>query len=134
MGRWQLTRQLRDEWACLSGSASGELTLRLNDNHITWHEQGTLLWGGSRLPFSRDYVLRAEQQGWWVYFSDGRPFHPWTPGRWVDHPCRDDVYRGVITLAGKDAWQTDWELRGPAKRQRITTQLLRVSASDEAAS
>jgi hypothetical protein len=130
LGRWQLTRQIVDEGAGLSGTASGELTMLDEDDHLLWREQGTLLWNGLRLPFTRAYRLRRVDDRWWVYFEDGRPFHLWRPGNWVEHPCSEDVYRGLITIAGPDAWQTDWELRGPTKQQRITTQFSRPKAAD----
>jgi hypothetical protein len=78
------------------------------------------------LTFSRAYRMRRVNDDWWVNFADGRPFHPWRPTDWVDHPCRGDVYRGLVTFAGPDAWQTEWQLRGPSKEQRITTQFVRL--------
>jgi Family of unknown function (DUF6314) len=127
LGEWQLTRSLRDELAGLSGTASGRLTLRAEDDGIAWQEQGTLLWNGSQLPFSRSYRLRRTPTGWWLYFADGRPFHPWTPGHRVIHPCAEDEYHGLITVDGPDSWQTLWDVRGPATAQRIRTQFTRLT-------
>ena len=106
----------------------GQLTLRSERGQIAWVEQGTLLWNGSRLPVSRSYRLLRAGEGWWLYFPDGRPFHPWIPGQWVHHPCREDSYRGLITITGPDQWRTLWEVDGPDKAQRIITQLSRSSA------
>jgi hypothetical protein len=47
------------------------------------------------------------------------------PGQWVDHPCGEDSYRGLITINGPDQWRTLWEVDGPDKAQRITTWLSR---------
>lgn len=127
LGEWQLTRWVRDERAGLSGTASGRLTLRVEDDEVAWQEQGTLLWNGSQLPFSRSYRLRRTPEGWWLYFPDGRPFHPWTPGRPVVHPCAEDEYDGLITVDGPDSWQTLWDVRGPATAQHIRTQLTRLT-------
>jgi hypothetical protein len=127
LGEWRLTRSVRDERACLSGTASGCLTLRAEEDELAWQEQGTLLWNGSRMPFSRSYRLRKTPDGWWLYFPDGRPFHPWIPGNWVHHPCAEDEYRGLITIDGPDAWQTVWDVRGPTVTQQISTQLSRTS-------
>jgi hypothetical protein len=126
-GEWRLTRQVRDDHANLSGTASGVLTLLAEDDQIVWREQGTLLWNGLRMPFTRSYWLRHTDDGWWLYFPDGRPFHGWRPGHWVHHPCGADVYRGLITVTGPTAWATEWQLRGPSKAQRITTQFSRAA-------
>jgi Family of unknown function (DUF6314) len=128
LGDWRLTRTLADRRNGLSGTVSGRLTLRREHDQIAWVEQGTLLWNGSRLPVSRSYRLRRDEPGWWLYFSDGRPFHPWIPGQWVHHPCREDSYRGLITIAGPDRWHTRWEVDGPDKAQRIITWLSRSRA------
>jgi len=125
LGRWELRRQLRDERALLSGTAAGELILQAQGDEIAWREQGTLRWNGTELPFTRAYQLRRVDAEWWLFFSDGRPFHAWHPDCWVDHPCRADLYRGLITITGDDTWQTSWELRGPAKDQRIVTEFSR---------
>ncbi len=129
LGDWRLTRSLADRRAGLTGTVSGRLTLRSEGGPIAWAEQGILLWNGSRLPVSRSYRLLRAEQGWWLYFPDGGPFHPWIPGQWVHHPCREDSYRGLITITGPDQWRTLWEVEGPGKSQRIMTRLSRLSAS-----
>jgi hypothetical protein len=127
LGQWELTRQVHDERAGLSGSAAGQLTLRAEGDQIAWHEEGTLLWNGSSLPFSRAYFLRRNDDEWWLYFPGGGPFHAWRPGKWVHHPCSEDTYDGLITVKGLEEWDTQWDVRGPATDQRITTQLSRLS-------
>jgi hypothetical protein len=125
LGDWRLERWLADRITGRSGTVSGSLTLRGEGDQIVWSEQGTLLWNGSRLPVSRSYRLLRAEDGWWLYFPDGRPFHPWTPGQWVRHPCREDSYRGLITITGPDQWRTRWDVEGPGKAQRIITELFR---------
>ena len=63
---------------------------------------------------------------WTVRFADRRPFHPWTPGLEVVHPCRADTYRGLV-LVDRDATRlrTLWDVTGPAKDQRLLTRCLR---------
>ncbi len=130
LGEWQLTRAVRDEHAGLSGTAWGRLTLRTEASQIVWREEGTLLWNGSPVPFSRCYSLRRSEDRWWLHFSDGRPFHAWAPGDWVHHPCGEDEYHGLVTFDGPDDWQTLWDVRGPATEQRISTQFRRSSYAD----
>jgi Family of unknown function (DUF6314) len=124
LGDWRLERWLADRSTGGSGTVSGSLTLRSEGDQIAWTEQGTLLWNGARLAVSRAYACRAEDR-WWLHFPDGRPFHAWIPGQWVHHPCREDSYRGLITITGPDRWRTRWEVDGPGKAQRIVTELFR---------
>lgn len=129
LGDWRLTRRLADRRTGLSGTVRGQLTLRSEGaGHMSWAEQGTLIWNGSRLSVSRSYRLLRAEEGWWLYFPDGRPFHAWTPGQWVHHPCREDSYRGLISITGPDRWRTLWAVDGPDKAQRIITWLSRSTA------
>jgi hypothetical protein len=129
LGAWRMTRRLADRRTGLSGVVRGQLTLRSEGGgHIARVEQGTLLWTGSRLSVSRSYRLLRAEEGWWLHFPDGRPFHAWTPGQWVYHPCRGDSYRGLITITGPDRWRTLWQVDGPNKAQRIITWLSRSTA------
>jgi hypothetical protein len=125
LGNWRLTRTVADLRTGRSGTVSGQLRLRAEGDRIGWDEQGTMVWNGSRLPVSRAYQLRRAGDGWWLHFPDGRPFHPWRPGQWVHHPCREDSYRGLITITGPDLWRTRWEVEGPDKAQQIMTWLSR---------
>lgn len=123
LGRWRLARRLRD--ARLHGAFAGALTLTADGDGVRWDEAGTLRWAGQDIPATRRYLLRPGADGWWVHFEDGRPFHPWTPGEWVTHPCRADVYRGLVTVDGPDRWRVLWDVAGPAKDQRIVSRLTR---------
>ncbi len=133
LGEWQLTRWVRDELLGRAGTVAGCLTLRAEGGQIAWQEQGTLLWNGSRMPVTRSYVVRMVEGRWWLHFSDGRPFHVWSPGRWVHHPCGPDSYRGLICIEGPQTWHIQWDVRGPATSQRIRTYLSRSRPREEPA-
>lgn len=122
VGLWRLQRTLLDRLSGQRGTATGTLTLTRAVDAIGWAEQGTVEWGGKAYAFTRDYRLTREPDGWWMRFADDRPFHPWTPGEWVTHPCRADEYRGLITSKG-DTWTVRWDVQGPAKSQLIVTAL-----------
>jgi hypothetical protein len=124
-GEWVLTRHLQDRRADRTGTADGRLTLAWSGPALSWYEQGTVLWGGRRFAFSRTYALAQGPDGWWVDFADGRPFHPWRPGLWVEHPCGPDLYRGLVTVEDADHWSTVWEVTGPQTDERISTRLTR---------
>jgi hypothetical protein len=130
-GEWQLTRWLHDERAAMSGTAAGRLTLTADGEQIDWREQATLQWNGRHLPVSRSYRLHSTEDGWWAYFPDGRPFHPWHPGQWVQHACRADIYYGLITITDPRTWHTRWDVVGPATRQRILTRLSRPGRASD---
>ena len=42
----------------------------------------------------------------------------------------EDDYHGLITVTGLDAWQTEWDVCGPATSQRIVTQFSRCLDCD----
>lgn len=126
VGGWQLQRRLADRLTGTLGRVEGTLTIEDAGDGLRWFEAGVLLWDGLRLDVSREYGLRPGPDGWWMTFADGRPFHPWTPGEHVTHPCAQDLYRGLVDVR-PDAIRTLWDVTGPAKSQRIITRLRRVS-------
>jgi hypothetical protein len=123
VGRWSLARRIADREAGLHGTVTGELVVAADGAGLRWAERGTLRWNGADHPVSRTYLIR-ERDGWWVDFSDGRPFHPWRPGVTVAHPCRADVYTGLVTVDG-DRMRTVWDVHGPGKDQRLVTRFAR---------
>jgi uncharacterized protein DUF6314 len=133
VGRWSLARRVADRCAGRQGTVRGELVIAADGAGLRWEERGVLRWGGVEYPVSRAYLLRERGDGWWVEFVDGRPFHPWRPGVAVTHPCRADVYTGLVTVDG-DRVRTLWDVRGPAKAQRLVTRLYRSAAIDSGVS
>jgi hypothetical protein len=125
VGRWALARRVADRRAGMYGTVRGELQVAPDGAGLRWVETGVLRWGGVERPVSRGYLLRETGDGWWVLFEDGRPFHPWRPGECVTHPCRADVYTGLITVDG-GRMRTLWDVRGPAKDQRLVTRFRRL--------
>ena len=69
-------------------------------------------------------MLQRDDGAWQVRFADGRPFHPWRPGVWVDHPCNADLYRGLVD-ASPDRLRILWDVVGPTKDQRLFTRCVR---------
>ena len=120
-GRWSLARRVADRRAGVAGTMTGELLVAPDGAGLRWEERGILRWAGHELPASRTYLIRDG----WVLFADGRPFHPWLPGRPVTHPCRADVYTGLVRVDG-DRIRTLWDVRGPAKDQRLVTRFRRL--------
>jgi hypothetical protein len=124
VGSWALSRRVADRGAGVRGTVRGELEIVPDGEGVRWVERGVLRWGGVERPVRRAYLLRDTGDGWWVHFEDGSAFHPWRPGQWVTHPCRADVYTGLITVDG-GRMRTRWEVCGPAKQQRLVTRFSR---------
>jgi hypothetical protein len=121
IGTWTLHRRLADRRSGQHGTVHGTLEIT---PELRWLEQGELSWDGALLPVTRELLIVADGGGWQVCFSDGRPFHPWRPGELVEHPCRADLYRGVVDVRG-DRLRVLWDVSGPRKNQRIVTRCYR---------
>lgn len=127
LGEWAFTRRIDDRRGGRRGTVSGRSTLALQpDGRVVWSEEGSLVWPGSApLPVSRTLLVEPREDGWFVTFADGTEFHPWRPGEVVEHPCRADLYRGLIhePVGGTRGWSVMWECRGPDKDYSMTTLL-----------
>jgi hypothetical protein len=87
-----------------------------------------MTWAAHSVPVGRTlYVDRVDGE-WVVHFADGRLFHPWAVGRWVDHPCAPDHYRGLVETVGDPVtrWTVAWQASGPEKDYAMTTQHTRT--------
>lgn len=136
-GSWTLRRRVADRSTGLVGTVAGELRITVEAGHVAWTETGRFEWThpgpvpGQWLPrrsapIRRELRLAPVDGQWWMQFADGRAFHPWRPGRPVDHPCAADHYRGLvqIDLDGR-GMRTVWDVTGPTKEQRLITRLTR---------
>jgi len=120
LGRWRLDRRVADRCAGLCGQMTGQLELVPCADGVRWAERGVFSYAGRRFDSTRDYLIRRRGDGWVVCFADGREFHPWRPGAVVEHPCRADLYRGLID-ARPGLLRVLWDVRGPGKDQRLVT-------------
>jgi hypothetical protein len=126
-GDWTLDRRVVDQLGGVYGSVSGELRVTVAGDGLRLAESGVLSWQGSRYPVTRTTLLRPLDGEWWMLFEDGRPFHPWRPGHAVVHPCGADTYHGLVAVdRAETRIRTLWDVRGPAKRQRLITRFRRV--------
>jgi Family of unknown function (DUF6314) len=126
VGEWRLQRRVADRRLRQYGRVEGLLTIAPHGDGLAWREHGTLSIQGRSHDVSRTYLLADG----WVLFDDGRPFHPWRPGEWVDHLCSQDTYRGLVDV-GPARIRTLWDVSGPAKDQRLVTRLTRVWQSSQ---
>lgn len=125
-GSWQLDRRLVDRRAGQLGHVTGRLELTLVGPNVRWFESGELAWDGELFQVSRELRIVPDGEGWAVRFTDGRLFHPWRPGQFVEHPCADDLYRGLISVNPTRArLRVLWDVTGPGKDQRIFTRCVR---------
>ncbi|MFC7496757.1 MULTISPECIES: DUF6314 family protein [unclassified Nocardioides] len=124
LGTWSLTRVVHDHRAGERRDVSGTATLVAESaQRIRWSEEGTMTWPGHEVPVERTLYVDLGPDGWLVRFSDGRPFHPWAVGAWVDHPCAPDHYRGLVEVTGEpvETWTVTWDASGPEKDYRMVT-------------
>ena len=131
IGRWQFERTLIDLASGEQGSANGTIAISPADVGLRWTEHGELSWSGIRVPVSRELRLVPTDgpDEWLVTFADGRPFHPWKPGRVVQHPCGPDLYRGKIDVLGAEELRIEWTVHGPRKDHRYLTICRRIRAA-----
>ena len=132
LGTWRLERTIDDRLAHAELGVVGTTVLDRVGDRIRWHEQGLLgRTDGTGTPSEVHRTLYVvpptgpEPGSWWVLFGDGRPFHPWTPGVEVEHPCGPDLYAGLVEVHGPDAWQVTWHCTGPAKDYTMCSRLTR---------
>jgi hypothetical protein len=126
LGVWQLERRLVDRRAGQFGYVRGWLELTLVGGVVHWLELGELDWDGRTFEVTCELHLVRVGDDWEVRFTDGRLFHPWRPGSCVEHPCRNDLYRGLVRIdPARQRLRVLWDVRGPAKHQRIVTRCVR---------
>lgn len=126
LGGWKLHRRLVDRRTGQFGRVTGRLDLSMAGSVVRWVERGRLLWDGGRFDVSRELHIAPDGEGWVVHFADGRVFHPWRPGEVVEHPCADDLYRGLVCVdPARTVVRVLWDVAGPSKDQRIVTRCRR---------
>jgi hypothetical protein len=129
LGTWTFSRVVDDRLAGERRDVEGSSTLELvSPGRVRWSEEGTMTWAGQAVPVSRTLWVERDDAGWTVRFSDGRPFHPWAVGTWVDHPCHPDHYRGLVEVEDEPVsrWSVRWQASGPQKDYLMTTVLSRA--------
>lgn len=121
-GLWQLTRQIDDHRAGLTGRFEGNAHWRPDGSGLRQVESGTLCYGsGAPMRGSRAYLWRAEAGGIAVAFEDGRPFH-WFSATCLaaTHDCPPDRYEVTYHFTQWPArWSTVWQVSGPRKDYRM---------------
>jgi Family of unknown function (DUF6314) len=127
VGEWRLARRVHDRRLGVFGTMTGTLVLERAAAGVRWREHGRFVFGAHAYDSSRELLLQPDGGAWSVRFADGREFHPWQPGVMVTHPCRADVYRGIVDVdATGTRLRTLWDVTGPAKDQRLLTRCTRA--------
>jgi len=125
LGDWQFSRVIDDRITGLQSRIDGELSLAaVSADRIRWEEQARWHQPDGDVDVRRGLWVTHEEdtRAWWVRFEDDREFHPWMPGERVVHACGADTYRGLVQ-GTPDRWTVEWDVTGPAKDYRMTTEL-----------
>lgn len=136
LGTWTLSRDIEDRYAGQHLHVDGTTRLARvrgpdsSEARVSWSESGLLTRAcaspADPVAVSRELLVVRRGDGWWVLFEDGRDFHPWRPGGWVDHPCGADHYRGLVDLGARasgGSWMVTWQVTGPLKDYTMTSVL-----------
>jgi hypothetical protein len=127
VGQWALQRRVSDRRSRRHGRVEGLLSVAPDGDGFAWIERGTLRWDGAAMAVTRTLGVHRLDGTWWMTFADGRPFHPWGPGRAVVHPCAADTYIGVVDVDPTGGvLRVWWRVTGPAKDQRIFSRGRRI--------
>lgn len=126
-GRWDITRQIEDQRAALTGHFTGTCVWTPDGDGLTQEETGTLTYGAAPpMQATRRYLWRTDGRATHVFFDDGRAFHTIpAPGEEALHDCPPDTYRVRYTFDGPDAFSTIWHVTGPRKDAVLTTRFTR---------
>ncbi len=130
LGDWQLSRVIDDRITGQQSRIDGTLSLAADSpDRIRWEEQARWHQPHGDVDVRRGlWVTRNEDtRAWWVRFEDDREFHPWVPGELVVHACGADTYRGLVK-GTPDLWTVEWDVTGPDKDYRMTTELTPCAA------
>jgi hypothetical protein len=122
-GRWQLTRHIQPQDgapAVFEGAAFWTPA----DGGLAYHETGQISLPG-QVP------MQAERRYFWaddlsIYFDDGRFFHrvPCAGGQ-TGHWCAPDQYDVTYDFGGWPAFRVTWDVQGPRKAYRSTSEYRR---------
>jgi len=122
-GVWQLSRQIEDARAGLSGHLQGEVRFEQGQGGLIVTERGQLTYGlGAPLQAERRYVWRSEAGGIAVFFNDERPFH-WFSAEETNarHDCPPDLYHVQYDFSAWPVWTASWQVTGPRKDYVMTS-------------
>ncbi|KQI69713.1 hypothetical protein AN189_04835 [Loktanella sp. 3ANDIMAR09] len=125
-GTWQIARQIDDRHAGQRDTFAGHAVLTPDGaDGLRYHETGVLRLGdGQGFRAERVYLWTFGADGIAVRFSDGREFHTFAPdgmAAGTDHPCGADYYRVTYDFTRWPAWQSVWNVTGPAKNYTMTS-------------
>jgi hypothetical protein len=143
LGTWDLTREIEDHRAQLSGLFEGRATLLVAESlgsvrssrRARYDESGELRIGTRTTRASRSLVYeQLNDASVMMRFTDGSPFVDLNlqGGEWhALHRCGDDLYEMVTTVCSESVIQERWRVTGPSKDYAAITRLTRVDQHSE---
>jgi hypothetical protein len=124
-GTWEMERRIEDALSGLTSHLEGRASFTPAGGALALDEAGTLsIPGHAPVAAARRYLWAQDGGGIAVSFADGRPFHRFDPAAvpcGARHDCAPDVYRVDYDFAAWPRWRAVWQVRGPRKDYRMTT-------------
>lgn len=123
-GRWLLERRIAHEGGAVARFA-GHAVWRWVQGGMKYVETGIMtVADAATLEARQEYMWKEDLTVW---FSDGRFFHrvPATGGV-VSHWCTPDQYDGHYDFGAWPAFSVTWDVSGPRKAYRMTSQYRRA--------
>lgn len=127
-GGWSMRRIIEDVVDGVIGEFWGEAQFEPDEAGLLCREEGVLRFRGHDYHAERGSLWRFPVRGEVeVRYLDGRPFHSFPTREPVaEHVCGDDLYRVRYSFT-PGAWSSVWEVAGPAKSYRMSTDYKRVA-------
>lgn len=127
-GVWCLSRTIDDQRANIRGEMHGTCKFLPETHGLRQVEMGVLRYGDAPpMQAERQYLWSNEAGQIVVQFSDGRPFHSFSPKNdaEADHLCGDDLYQVQYDFKNWPVWTSRWRVQGPRKDLIITSRFER---------
>ena len=127
-GLWALTRDVHHADGRID-RLTGKTMFRRSGPKLVQDETGILSVGDQKLEAKQRYIWEAAGSQLNVYFADLRPFHSVAlnaPTPSAIHLCPPDRYEVAYDFAQWPAWRATWQVEGPRKDYRMTSEYRRI--------
>ena len=132
IGKWKLKRDVENHLTNEIGKLNGYANFSpMGDGTPLYYgERGEFYFGQLRFESFQNYIFEFPQlHNSEVLFRNRKKFHTLdlSHGKWNSiHNCSADRYSGLFNVRNLDNWSSIWEIRGPKKNSKITSNYIRA--------